>query len=105
VGLSAPLRYALLLAWGALGGTGVPRMRVLQDPAAAIQTLARLPPDSVWGSTCFQVPGRPRPLTIFWGQAADGVAVHDACGSERSRVMARKEDLSVRRERHTPLGK
>jgi hypothetical protein len=36
VGLSAPLRY----------GTGNPRMRVLQDPAGAFTTLARLSPDS-----------------------------------------------------------
>lgn len=37
VGLSAPLRY----------GTGNPRIRVLQNPAAVKKNLARLLPDSV----------------------------------------------------------
>jgi len=41
---TTPLRYPLLLASGALGGTGNPRIGVLQDPGAA-NTLGR--PESV----------------------------------------------------------
>jgi hypothetical protein len=74
VGLSAPLRYALLLAWGALGGTGVPRMRVLQDPAAAIQTLARLWPDSVCGCGFRRCPGGFGPLGRPWMRDDDQCA-------------------------------
>ena len=47
MGLPTPLRYPLRRAAGAFGGAGNPRMRVLQDPAQAIQTLARLSPESV----------------------------------------------------------
>jgi len=48
-----------------------PMIRVLQDPTQAIQTLARLLPDSVQGSPESELPGGPRPLTVFWGQATD----------------------------------
>jgi hypothetical protein len=53
-----------------------PMIRVLQDPTAAIQTLARLSPDSVQGSADSGVPGGPRPLTVFWGQATDIIDLH-----------------------------
>jgi hypothetical protein len=46
---TAPLRYPLRRASGAFGGTGNPRMRVLQDPAAAKKILTRLSPDSCKG--------------------------------------------------------
>ena len=48
-----------------------PMIRVLQDPTVAIWTLARLWPDSVQGSADSWLPGGPRPLTVFWGQARD----------------------------------
>jgi len=44
---------------------------VLQDPTLAIQTLARLSPDSVQGSADSWLPGGPRPLTVSWDQATD----------------------------------
>jgi hypothetical protein len=47
VGLSAPLRCPLRRSSGAFGGTGNPRMRVLQNPTVAKKNLARLCPDSV----------------------------------------------------------
>jgi len=67
VGFASPLRYGVLRAppWlsesefapsrrgcpsellAAAGGPGNPRIRAMQDPAAAIRILARLSPDSV----------------------------------------------------------
>jgi len=43
---TTPLRCPLRRASGAFGGTGSPRIGVLQNPAAAIQALARLWLDS-----------------------------------------------------------
>ena len=49
-----------------------PMTRRLQHQSqATFGTLAHLWPDSVEGSASFALPGGPRPLTVFWGQATD----------------------------------
>ena len=47
--------------------------RLLQDPAASIQTLARPSPDSVYGSASSQLPGRPGPSNVSCGRATDTI--------------------------------
>jgi hypothetical protein len=49
-----------------------PMIGVLQDPTqATFGTLARLWRDSVGGSADSRLPGGPKHLTVFWGQATD----------------------------------
>jgi hypothetical protein len=61
-----------------------PMIRVLQDPTLAIQTLARLWPDSVLGAADSRLPGGPKPLTVFWGQATD----NNACPPFRNQATS-----------------
>ncbi len=49
-------------------------MRVLQDPTAASEILARLWPDSAYGSVVIVLPGGSRLLTVFRGEATNNNA-------------------------------